>query len=238
MFIMEGVDFKSSDVEIFAVPFNPKSAGFAEDVDAINITRDFPDGRLKAYRGLANTFSRESFFGRLGELIDGEYFVYRINSDVHVAVKMVLKGEVEHNKAIFGLQDVFSVFIADSLNEIGEVGFSSRNLRRIFGVSVKTVLDFLGVVLKCKWNKCVDDYKENRGQLKMAKKLGGLNLGHLYSLASGLDYVEELGWICMSVPYEVVGKFEEEIKGDKEEYKGNRGQLKMVKKLGGLNLGL
>jgi len=44
-------------------------------------------------------------------------------------------------------------------------------------------------------------YKGNRGQLKMAKKLGGLNLGQLYGLASGLDYVEELGWICMSVPY-------------------------------------
>jgi len=57
-------------------------------------------------------------------------------------------------------------------------------------------------------------YKGNRGQLKMAKKLGGLHLGHLYSLASGLDYVEELGWTYMDIPYKVVVEFFEVLEKD------------------------
>jgi hypothetical protein len=83
-----------------------------------------------------------------------------------------------------------------------------------------------------------DRYKANRGQILMAKELGGIHLGQLYSLASGLEKIEELGWTNMNVPYAMVDKFERLREADTEDrYKANRGQILMAKELGGMNLG-
>ncbi len=181
--------------------------------------------------------------GRLYSLVSGLGLVKKLEwTYMDVSYEMV--GEFE---------DKLKADFKEYISNLGQLKMSEE-LGGMHLKSLHALASGLGLTDKLKWTKMNIPYEKvgefmkkmetdfkgyvgNEGQLKMSKELGNIHLAHLYSLASGLDMVDDLKWTRISVPYEKVGEFREKLKTDFNYYVGNEGQLKMSQELGGMNLG-
>lgn len=85
-----------------------------------------------------------------------------------------------------------------------------------------------------------EEFRGIRGQISMARQLGNMNLGDLFGLASALGQADKLQWKKVALPLATVNDFERltsEENQPAEKYKGNKGQIRLARELGGSNLG-
>ena len=97
------------------------------------------------------------------------------------------------------------------------------------------ILDAL--IYAIKDTNIIDQYKGNKNQIKLAKKVGISNLGHMFSALSALGYSDELGYQQINLPITSVEALENELRTNLAQYKGNKNQVKLAKKVGISHLG-
>jgi hypothetical protein len=221
---------------MWIIPFQPKDCVLPENNIQIR-DLEYPNSKKRVYKDLSCNFDFLRFTRIIKDrvntvvVIEGEDVSYAVYFDEDENNETIAEMSLECRS----IQNIFRVLISKSFGGLSETGYlSGSEVIKVNGSNVDRVLKFLdkinnGTLLNC---------KGNRGQVLVAKELGGMNLGNLYTLASGLGKVEELGWTQMYVPYAMVEKFESLLEADTVgKYRGNKGQILMAKELGGMHLG-
>lgn len=123
------------------------------------------------------------------------------------------------------------VYMGDLYAAAKKLGVSKEYGWNLIAAPLDIVEDFLSKV-----ELDIEKWKENEGQLRLAKELGFSNLNGLFTIASGFDLVDELGWSKLSLKYDDIIKIIAIFERDMDSYNGNEGQMKLAKELGGINL--
>lgn len=167
-----------------------------------------------------------------------KYYLLSISEKTNMAVGVLLLPEDSifaaecDNDICASVYEVLKVFISMKEDFLTKSGFNSKGQIRKKtkqAASLEDTLNFLSI-------SNLKDYQGNSGQIKLAGKLGGIRLGFLYDLASGLGIASKLQWTKLHVTYEKAKKFEDLTKKKLDRYKGNMGQIKMAGELDGVHL--